>query len=71
MRRVISLGAVVAIADVVKGDFIAIDVRPRELRHIRLPVAVVGRLQCQPPREDECERREDYGESEWRETLSV
>ena len=39
MRGVVSLGPVVAVADVVEGDFVALNLRPRFLSHVGLPVA--------------------------------
>src|SRR4029453_6812663 len=50
-RRVIGVSSVVAVADVVKSNFIAVDVRPCQLRHVGLPVTIVTWFQCQPPRE--------------------
>src|SRR5205814_440941 len=47
-RRVIRLGAVVAVAAVVQRNLVAVNLRPRELGHIGLPVAVVARLDREP-----------------------
>src|SRR5260370_4891536 len=48
-RGVVGLGPVVAVADVVQGYFVALNVSPRFLGHVRLPVAIVGRRKRQPP----------------------
>ena len=56
-RRVIRLGAVVAVADVVQRNLIAVNLCPRELGHIGLPVAVVARLDREPPREHDRKTR--------------
>ena len=44
VRRVIGVGAIIAVADVVKSEFVTVDVRPRQLRHVGLPVAIVARF---------------------------
>src|SRR5207302_3935152 len=49
MRRVLGLGPVIAVAYIVEGYFIALNVRPRLLSHVRLPVAIVGRRKRHPP----------------------
>src|SRR5438105_8446148 len=51
MRSVVGLGPVVAVAYVVKRYFVALNVGPRFLGHVRLPVAIVGRRKRQPPDE--------------------
>src|SRR5205823_4359860 len=48
-RRVIGLGPVVAVAYVVQGHFVALNLGPHFLGHIRLPIAIVGRRKRQPP----------------------
>src|SRR5579863_6428612 len=45
---VIKFGAVVAVAKVVDGDPVAVNFSPRSLRIVRLPVAIVGRLEREP-----------------------
>ena len=59
-RRVIRLGAVVAVADVVQRDLVAVNLRPRELGHVGLPVAVVARLDREPPREHDRKTRHHH-----------
>ena len=49
VRRVIGLGPVVAVADVVQCDFVSVDFRPRKVRDIGLPVGLVGRRKAEPP----------------------
>src|SRR5439155_9688984 len=49
MRRVLGLGPVIAVAYIVEGYFIALNVRARLLSHVRLPVAIVGRRKRHPP----------------------
>ena len=56
-RGVIGLGAVVAVADVVQRDLVPVNLRPRELGHVGLPVAVVARLDREPPREHDSKTR--------------
>src|SRR5205085_6980531 len=51
MRGVVGLGPVVAVAYVVQRYFVALNVGPRFLGHVRLPVAIVGRRKRQPPDE--------------------
>ena len=51
MRGVVGLGPVVAVAYVVKCYFVALNVGPGFLGHVRLPVAIVGRRKRQPPDE--------------------
>src|SRR5437588_1006937 len=51
MRGVVGLCPVVAVAYVVQCYFVALNVGPSFLRHIRLPVAIVGRRKRQPPDE--------------------
>src|SRR4029078_1024910 len=49
MRGVGGLGPVVAVAYVVERYFVALNVGPRFLGHVRLPVAIVGGRKRQPP----------------------
>src|SRR6266487_6874817 len=49
VRGVVGLGPVVAVAYVVQCYFVALNVGPRFLGHVRLPVAIVGRRKGQPP----------------------
>src|SRR5438067_10532939 len=56
-RGVVGLGPVVAVADVVQRYFVALNVGPRFLGHIRLPVAVVGRRKRQPPDEHAAKKK--------------
>src|SRR6478672_3789816 len=49
MRRVVGLGSIVAVAYVVECYFVTLNVRPRFLGHVRLPVAIVGGRKRQPP----------------------
>src|SRR5207253_645067 len=51
MRGVVGLGPVVAVAYVVQRYFVPLNVGPRFLGHVRLPVAIVGRKKRQPPYE--------------------
>src|SRR6266513_2893445 len=51
MRGVVGLGPVVAVAYVVQRYFVALNVGPRFLGHVRLPVTIVGRRKRQPPDE--------------------
>src|SRR5437870_6608371 len=51
MRGVVGLGPVVAVAYVVQRYFVALNVGPRFLGHVRLPVAIVSRRKRQPPHE--------------------
>src|SRR6266513_5474475 len=51
MRSVVGLGPVIAVAYVVQRYFVALNVGPRFLRHVGLPVAIVGRRKRQPPDE--------------------
>src|SRR5438477_3050906 len=55
-RRVVGLGPVIAVADVVQRYFVALNVGPRFLGHVRLPVAIVGRRKRQPPDEHAAEK---------------
>src|SRR6266550_2932275 len=48
-RCIVGLGPVVAVAYVVQRYFVALNVCPRFLGHVRLPVAIVGRRKRQPP----------------------
>src|SRR5947207_13740699 len=59
MRGVVGLGPVVAVAYVVQRYFVALNVGPSFLRHIRLPVAIVGRSKRQPPAEHETKYNHD------------
>src|SRR5207249_9003211 len=49
MRGVVALCSVFAVADVVKCYFVALNIGPHFLGHIRLPVTIVGRRKRQPP----------------------
>ena len=60
MRRVVGLGPVVAVADVVQGHFVALNAGPRFLGHIRLPIALLCGLDGQPPHEH---AGEEHGEA--------
>jgi len=44
-----------------KSKFIAVDVRPCQLRDIRLSIAVIGRLECEPPAKHATEKQCDDG----------
>src|SRR5213595_1045805 len=57
MRGVVGLGSVIAVADVVQRYFVALNVGPRFLGHVRLPVAIVGRRKRQPPDEHATEEQ--------------
>src|SRR5439155_5062569 len=59
-RGVIGLGVVVAVADVVQRDLVAVDFRPGELRDVGLPVAFVARLDCEPPCENDSKTSCNY-----------
>src|SRR5437016_10998347 len=59
MGGVVGLGPVVAVAYVVQRYFVALNVGPSFLRHIRLPVAIVGRRKRQPPDEHESKANRD------------
>jgi hypothetical protein len=52
-RRVIGFAAVGKVADVVYRYHVAVDCRVGQFGHIRLPVAVVGRLDTEPPRKQD------------------
>src|SRR5947208_10613910 len=62
VRGVIGLGAVVTVANIVQGYFVALDLRPRELRDVELPIGFVARLEAKPPgknrAEQNCEKRQ-------------
>src|SRR5437868_11057648 len=62
MRGVVALCSVFAVADVVKCYFVALDLRPRELRDVELPIGFVARLEAKPPgknrAEQNCEKRQ-------------
>src|SRR5437016_6327742 len=49
MRGVVGRGTIVAVAHVMKSELVAVNVRPRQLRHIGLPIAIVARFECKPP----------------------
>src|SRR6266481_9836473 len=51
VRSVVSLGPVVAVAYVVQRYFVSLNVGPRFLGHVQLPVAIIGRRKRQPPDE--------------------
>src|SRR5436190_4075569 len=57
VRRVVGLGPVIAVAYVMQRYFVALNVGPRFLGHIRLPVAIVGRRKRQPPRKHNTEKK--------------
>src|SRR5213079_2923754 len=57
MRGVVGLGPVVAVANVVQRYFVALNVGPRFLGYIRLPVAIVGRRKRQPPCKHDTEKK--------------
>src|SRR5437667_3606668 len=59
MRGVVGLGPVVAVAYVVQRYFVALNVGPRFLGHVRLPVTIVGRRKRQPPHEHATEKKSD------------
>jgi hypothetical protein len=52
MWGVVGLGPIVAVTDVMQGNFITIDVRRRELRDIGLPVGFVAWGEAQPPEKE-------------------
>src|SRR5713101_5959126 len=60
MRRVVGLGPVIAVAYIVKRYFVALNVCPRFLGHVRLPVAIVGRRKRQPPNEHAGKKKSNY-----------
>jgi hypothetical protein len=47
MRRLIRIGAVIAVADIAQCDLVAF-FRPRLLRHVELPCAAIAGFQCEP-----------------------
>src|SRR6266478_2444421 len=57
-RRVVALGAVVTVADVVNGHVIAVYFRPGGLCHVGLPGPVIRRLQGKPPGQHQDKRRD-------------
>ena len=59
MRRVVHLGPVVAVADVVECDFVALNIGPRLLGHIRLPVGIVRWRKGQPPAKQTGKERDE------------
>ena len=67
VRRVVGRGTIVAVAHVMKSELVAVNVRPRQLRHIGLPVAIVARFECEPPAKHEAEGDKDGAElaPEW------
>src|SRR5881398_2384948 len=67
MRGVVGLGPVVAVADVVQRYFVALNVGPPFLGHVRLPVAIVGRRKRQPPCKHDTENKSNcaYFAPEW------
>jgi hypothetical protein len=56
------LSTIIAVADVVDDDFVAVVFRPGGLRHVRLLIAVVARFQGEPPQCHENEAPKDNGE---------
>ena len=67
MGRVVGLAPVVAVADVVQCYFVALNVGPRILGDVRLPVAIVCRRERQPPGEHSGKERnnDDQLSPEW------
>ena len=61
MRRVVGLGPVVAVAYVMKSQFVALNVGPRYLCYVGLPVAIIGRFKCEPPGEHAIAKSEENG----------
>src|SRR5205809_458600 len=57
MGGVVRLGPVVAVAYVVQRYFVALNVGPRFLSHVRLPVAIIGRRKRQPPDEHAAKKK--------------
>ena len=55
VRRVIGLSAVVTVANIVQGYFVALDLRPRELREVELSNGFVARLEAKPPGKNRAE----------------
>ena len=62
VHGVVGLGPILDVADVVHDHAIAVDVGKGQRRHVGLPVALVGRRDGQPRREDHDERPQDPGE---------
>ena len=60
-RCIVGLGPVVAVAYVVERHFVALNVGPRFLGHVRLPIAIVGRRKRQPPRKHNTEKKSNCG----------
>src|SRR5947208_3589339 len=61
MRRIVGLGPVVAVAYVVERYFVALNVGPRFLGHVRLPVTIVGWRKRQPPCKHNTEKKSNCG----------
>src|SRR5206468_517906 len=59
MLSIVSLRPVIAIAYVVQCYFVAFNVGPCLLSHVRLPVAVVGRRKRPPPSKHNAEKKGD------------
>src|SRR5262249_4122690 len=51
-RRVVGFGPIIAIANIVEDYFVAVDLRPPCFSNVRLPGAIVPRLQRKPPPEN-------------------
>src|SRR5437868_7303093 len=58
--RVVGRGAIIAVANIVKSKFVAVYFRPRQLRHIGLPIAIVARFECEPPAKHNPENQRNY-----------
>src|SRR5436309_12289284 len=61
VRRVVCRGVIVTVAHVMKSEFIAINVCPRQLRHIGLPIPIVARPECYPPAKHATEKQCNNG----------
>ena len=59
--RVIGLGAVIAVAQVVDRDTISVDVNRCGSRNVSLPIAIVRRSEVKPLRQDNAETGETKG----------
>src|SRR4029077_3823808 len=56
-RRVIGLGAIIAVADVMQGDFVVMNVCPGAACYIGLPGAIFCWFDCQPPYDHATEKK--------------
>src|SRR4030095_7518675 len=61
MRSVVGLGPVVTVAYVVQRYFVALNVGPRFLSYVRLPVAIIGWRKRQPPCKHNTEKKNNCG----------